>query len=240
VYIYSVEKTAKQKITIAIDGWSSCGKSTLAKALAKELNYNYVDSGAMYRGVALYALRKNWVSHNHIDASKIEQHLKDITLTFLYNPQTKQSELLLNKENVEQQIRTLSVSQVVSKIAAIKLVRNHLVHLQQQMGQSGGIVMDGRDIGSVVFPNAELKLFVTADPEIRAERRFKELSAKGENVTIVEVKKNLTERDKMDTSRKESPLIQVKDAVVLDNSYLSQEEQLEKALKLVSDKLKNT
>lgn len=235
-----MENKAKQKITIAIDGWSSCGKSTLAKALAKELNYNYVDSGAMYRGIALYALRKNWVSPNHIDTSEIEHHLDDIKLTFIYNPHSKQSELLLNNENVEQEIRTLPVSQVVSKIAAIKKVRSHLVKLQQQMGESGGIVMDGRDIGSVVFPNAELKLFVTADPEIRAQRRFKELSEKGEDVTMIDIKKNLTERDKMDTSRKESPLIQVEDAIVLDNSYLSQEEQLEKALKLVTIKLKNT
>ncbi len=228
-----------KEITIAIDGWSSCGKSTLAKAMSQSLNYKYVDSGAMYRGVALYALRKGWASKNHLDKESLIAALPKINLSFEYNSSTKSSDLLLNGENVENEIRTLEVSEVVSKIATIKEVRKNLVQQQQKMGKEGGIVMDGRDIGSVVFPNAELKIFVTASPEIRTKRRFLELTNKGEQVTLEEVRKNLSDRDKLDTSRKESPLIQVDDAIVLDNSNLNQNEQLVLALSWVENYFDN-
>lgn len=227
----------KDKLTIAIDGWSSCGKSTLAKALAKELEYIYVDSGAMYRGVALYAMRNGWVSSSHTNKKDIIDNLNKIHLAF-ESTQPGKADLLLNNENVEQEIRKIEVSNVVSAIATIKEVRKHLVNLQRKLGNSGGVVMDGRDIGSVVFPNAELKLFVTADVDIRAQRRYDELQAKGEEVTFDEVKSNLKQRDEMDSTREESPLIQTDDAVVLDNSHLSPEEQLQVALDLVKERLK--
>ena len=222
-----------KKITIAIDGWSSCGKSTLAKALAKKLGYIYVDSGAMYRGVALFANRKNWVSEQQLEKEKIISALSTLQLSFQYDTTTEKSRLLLNGEDVENEIRTLTVSNVVSKIATIKEVREFLVSQQREMGKNGGVVMDGRDIGSVVFPNAELKLFVTAEVETRAKRRFDELTAKGQKASLTEVKINLQERDQMDTQRKESPLIQTDDAIVLDNTHLNQEEQLELALSFV-------
>jgi cytidylate kinase len=221
-----------RKITIAIDGFSSCGKSTLAKALAKELAYIYVDSGAMYRGVALYALRKDWVANDGAQIDQIVSHLTDIDISFELNPSSNLPELILNGENVESQIRTLDVSNVVSFVAPIKEVRHYLVDLQRKLGEQGGVVMDGRDIGSVVFPNAELKLFLTASPEIRAERRFNELKAKGDKVTLNEVKENLTLRDHLDSTREESPLIQTEDAVVIDNTELTPEGQLQVALEL--------
>lgn len=227
----------KDKLTIAIDGWSSCGKSTLAKALAKELEYIYVDTGAMYRGVTLYAMRNGWVSSNHTIKKDIIDNLNKIHLVF-ESTQPGKADLLLNDENVEQEIRKIEVSNVVSAIATIKEVRKHLVNLQRKLGNSGGVVMDGRDIGSVVFPNAELKLFVTADVDIRAQRRYDELQSKGEEVTFEEVKSNLKQRDEMDSTREESPLIQTDDAVVLDNSHLSPEEQLQVALDLVKERLK--
>lgn len=226
----------KDKITIAIDGWSSCGKSTLAKALAKELEYIYVDSGAMYRGIALFALRNGWVSENHTDKFEIIENLKSVRLDFEANASGK-ADLYLNGENVESEIRKIGVSDVVSAVATIKEVRKHLVDLQRQLGKSGGVVMDGRDIGSVVFPNAELKLFITADVDIRAQRRYDELQSKGENVSLEEVKQNLKKRDEMDSTREESPLIQTNDAVVIDNSHLSPEEQLDVALDLVKERL---
>jgi cytidylate kinase len=228
----------KDEITIAIDGWSSCGKSTLAKAMAKELEYIYVDSGAMYRGVALFALRNGWVSSNHTDKSEIINNLKNIQLDFESTKPGK-ADLFLNGKNVEQDIRKIEVSNVVSAVAAIKEVRKHLVDLQRNLGESGGVVMDGRDIGSVVFPNAELKLFVTANVDIRAQRRFDELQSKGENVSLEAVKQNLKQRDEMDSTREESPLIQTADAVIIDNSHLSQKEQLNLALDLVKERLKS-
>lgn len=228
----------KEKITIAVDGWSSCGKSTLAKALAKELEYIYVDSGAMYRGVALYALRKGWVSDSHANNSMIIDNLNSIQLDFESTKPGK-ADLFLNGENVEKEIRKIEVSNVVSAVATIKEVRKHLVDLQRKLGDSGGVVMDGRDIGSVVFPDAELKLFVTADVDIRAQRRFDELKSKGEDVSIEAIKSNLKQRDEMDSTRKESPLIQTDDAVVLDNSHLSPDQQLEVALELVKQRLKS-
>lgn len=224
-----------KKITIAIDGWSSCGKSTLAKAMAKELNYIYVDSGAMYRGVALYALKKNLVSTSFVNVDEIIEVLPEIRLSF--SAEEGKSELLLNGLNVEEEIRTLKVSDVVSEIAKIKEVRTHLVRMQRELGKNGGVVMDGRDIGSVVFPDAELKLFITASPTIRTQRRYDELIAKGEEVTLEEVQRNLQMRDELDANRKESPLIQTKDAIVIDNSDLTPEGQLQRALELVNEAL---
>lgn len=221
------------KITIAIDGFSSCGKSTLAKALAEELGYIFIDSGAMYRGITLFAMQNDLIIDGLIDEEELYHRLDDISLQFELNTSTKRPELLLNGTNVESLIRTLEVSNNVSPIAALKPVRDKLVSQQRILGLEGGVVMDGRDIGSVVFPNAELKLFVTADPEIRAERRYNELLGKGQEITIQEVRENLSSRDLIDTTRKESPLVQADDAIVLDNSNLSPQDQLEKALELV-------
>lgn len=213
------------KITIAIDGYSACGKSTLAKGLAKALDYSFIDSGAMYRGAALFFYRLGYVSEKHIDKAAIEMAIPDLELSFKID--NAKSCLYLHNENIEDEIRQSHVANIVSKVATIKAVRIALVKQQQRMGENGGIVMDGRDIGSVVFPNAQLKLFVTADPEIRAQRRFAELQEKGISETLEEVKSNLTKRDHIDSTREESPLIQVKDAIVLDNSNLSKKEQLE-------------
>lgn len=217
-----------KKIIITIDGWSSCGKSTLAKQLAKALNYIYVDSGAMYRAITLYFLR------NHIDwTNKKEVHnaLKDISLEFIYNPKSERSEIFLNEENVEYVIRDMVVAEKVSDIAAIKEVREYAVAQQQKMGKNRGIVMDGRDIGTVVFPDAELKIFMTADNAVRVERRFQELYEKNPNVTIEEVKNNLELRDYIDSHREVSPLRQADDALILDNTNLTEKEQFQKALK---------
>jgi cytidylate kinase len=226
----------QKQLTIAIDGYSSCGKSTLAKAMANELNYTFVDSGAMYRGVALYCLRNGLIVNSIPSVSEIESHLSNIQLDFYYNPETRLQELLLNNENVEQEIRTPEVAAVVSQIATLRSVRIKLVEEQRKIGENGGIVMDGRDIGSVVFPDADVKLFVTANPDIRAMRRFKELSEKGILTSLDDTKRNLLERDEIDSNRKESPLIQTADAIVLDNSHLTQEEQLQIALFHVQSK----
>lgn len=227
------------KITIAIDGFSSCGKSTLAKALAKELNYIFIDSGAMYRGVSLFCIQNNLVENGEIKEDLLIQKLPTIEILFEKNEETQKPDLLLNGKNVEHLIRSIDVASIVSKVASIKQVREKLVIEQQKMGEEGGIVMDGRDIGTVVFPNADLKLFVTADPETRAQRRFLELTIKGDNVTVEEIRYNLEERDRIDSSRKESPLRQAKDAILLDNSNLSQDEQLELTLNLVKKKLES-
>ncbi len=219
-----------KKIIIAIDGWSSCGKSTLAKRMAKELGYLYVDSGAMYRAITLYFLR------NHIDwtdKAEVKKALKEIFLEFIVNENTGQGEMHLNDENVEYVIRDLVVAEKVSEVAAIKEVRHFAVEQQQQMGKKKGIIMDGRDIGTVVFPNAELKIFLTADSAVRVERRFKELIVKNPNVTIDEVKANLEMRDYIDSNRKESPLRQADDAILLDNTNLDEIQTLHKALQLV-------
>ena len=221
-----------KKIIITIDGWSSCGKSTLAKQLAKALNYVYVDSGAMYRAITLYFLR------NHIDwthTEQVNQALKDISLEFVYNEKSQQSEMFLNGENVEYVIRDLVIAEKVSDVAAIKEVRRFAVAQQQKMGKGRGIVMDGRDIGTVVFPDAELKIFMTADNAIRVERRFKELYEKNPNVTIEEVKTNLELRDYIDSHRDVSPLRQAEDALILDNSNISEKDQFQKALKWAHD-----
>jgi cytidylate kinase len=217
-----------KKIIITIDGWSSCGKSTLAKQLAKELNYVYIDSGAMYRAITLFFLR------NHVDWTKhkaVDEALKEITLDFRYNEHSKQSEMYLNDENVEYVIRDLVVAEKVSEVAAVKEVRQFAVKQQQQMGEKKGIVMDGRDIGTVVFPKAALKIFMTADNAVRVERRFKELFEKNPNVTIEEVKNNLEMRDYIDSHREVSPLRQAEDAIVLDNTNLTMKQQLEIALR---------
>jgi cytidylate kinase len=220
---------ADKKITIAVDGYSSCGKSTLAKALAKKLGYVFIDTGAMYRGITLYCMRNQLISNTKPDQEAIEKELPQISLTFTYNPTTDSNDLLLNGENVEKQIRMPDVAANVSKIAALKSVRKKLVDEQRKIGENGGIVMDGRDIGSVVFPDAELKLFVTASPEIRAERRLKELREKGIEISLDEVIANLMERDLLDSTREESPLIQTDDAIVIDTSHCTREEQLDLA-----------
>jgi len=220
------------KITIAIDGYSSCGKSTLAKALAAKLVYTYVDTGAMYRAFTLYCLRSDII--NNID--KIRDALQSMDISFLYNHNTDNTEILLNGENVEDEIRQMPVSENVSKISEIKEVRKKMVELQQKMDGDKGVVMEGRDIGTVVFPGAELKLFMTAEVEIRAERRYDELIAKGVEVSYEEVKDNIEKRDYEDTHRSESPLIQTQDAIVLDSTKMNEQEQLDYALELV-DKL---
>jgi len=223
------------QITIAIDGYSSCGKSTLAKALAAKLGYAYVDSGAMYRCITLYAIQKGIIKDHSFIEDEIIKILPEVNLHFEFNPHTKSSETFLNKENVEKEIRQMLVSENVSKVSAIKAVRTKMIHIQRELGKNGGIVMDGRDIGTNVFPNAELKLFMTADPDIRTQRRLDELTSKGQHPTFLEVKQNLLSRDHEDTHRKENPLIQARDAVVLDNSDLTREQQLEFVLKLIQD-----
>lgn len=214
-----------RKITIAIDGFSACGKSTLAQALASKLGYSFIDSGAMYRGAALFFYRLGFVSKAHIDENSIHRSINDLSLNFKLIE--GKNCLFLKNENIDDEIRQSHVAEVVSKVATIKAVRVQLVKQQQEMGRNGGIVMDGRDIGSVVFPDAELKIFVTAYPSIRAQRRFDELKEKGITQTMEEVRENLTKRDHVDSTRVESPLIQVDDAIVLDNSSLSKNQQLE-------------
>lgn len=219
-----------KKIIITIDGWSSCGKSTLAKRLAKELGYIYVDSGAMYRAITLYFLRNNIDIE---DKKEVKQALKSISLEFVFNPNSQHSEMYLNGENVEYVIRDLIIAEKVSDVAAIKEVREFAVAQQQKMGDKKGIVMDGRDIGTVVFPKAELKIFMTADNAVRVERRFKELYQKNPNVTIEEVKNNLEMRDYIDSNREVSPLKKAKDALELDNTNLTEEQQFKKAMEWV-------
>ena len=228
-----------KNITIAIDGFSSTGKSTLAKQLAKALGYVYVDSGAMYRAVAFFAMQNNWISEAEIVKDQIIQSLANIKLHFQFNPSLGFAEMYLNGKNVENEIRSLSVSQNVSRIAEISEVRSKLVEQQQEMGKEKAVVMDGRDIGTVVFPDAELKIFMTASSRTRAQRRFEELVEKGQRVTFEEVLENVEKRDYIDTHRIDSPLVKAEDAVVLDNSTLSKEEQFQLVLQLVHDKLKN-
>ncbi len=223
-----------KKIIITLDGFSSCGKSTLARQLAKELNYVFIDSGAMYRAITLYFIREH-IDCNNTD--QVKQALSEINLSFEYNPRTGQSDMYLNDEDVELLIREMVVSERVSEVAALKEVREFGVAQQQLMGTKKGIVMDGRDIGTTVFPDAELKIFVTADPAVRVERRFKELYEKNPEITIEEVKRNLEMRDYVDSNREFSPLRQAEDAVVLDNSDLTREEQLAIALKWAREKI---
>jgi cytidylate kinase len=221
-----------KKITIAIDGFSSTGKSTIAKQLAKELEYIYVDTGAMYRAVTLYALRKGYINAEDFHVNNLVENLTAIDLKFHYNEALGFAEMYLNGENVERQIRTLEVSDYVSKVAAIPEVRYQLVKQQQEMGEDKGIVMDGRDIGTVVFPNAELKLFMTALPEKRAMRRYKELIDKGDKVAYEDVLRNVQNRDYIDSHREDSPLRQADGAVAIDNSDMGLKEQFERLLNL--------
>ncbi len=216
----------KQNIVIAIDGYSSCGKSTVAKDLAKLLNIIFIDSGAMYRCVTLYALRNNLISESEIDEEKLNEQLEEIRISFKFDAQSKKNETYLNGELVENEIRGLEVSNNVSAISAIAFVRKRLVELQQNMGKTESIVMDGRDIGTVVFPDADLKLFMTADPEIRAQRRYAEYQQKGENIAMEDVLANVKQRDYLDENRDESPLRKADDAMVIDNSHLTKEQQL--------------
>jgi cytidylate kinase len=220
----------QKKITIAIDGYAGCGKSTLAKALAKALNYTFIDSGAMYRAVAFYCLEQGFISEeDEIDSTQLLQQLDQISIIL-----SSDQKVWLNNQDITEVIRSPKVAGVVSKVAAIKAVRTKLVELQRQMSIGGGIVMDGRDIGTVVFPNAELKIFVTASIEVRTQRRLAELKAKGEDIDEVAVQQNLLDRDHQDSTRAESPLKQAADAVVLDTSALSREEQLAWALARVA------
>lgn len=222
-----------KKITIAIDGYSSCGKSTLARALAAKLKYNYVDTGAMYRSVTLYALNNGLINGKDLDVDGLIDELDQIEIDFVFNAETTASEILLNGENVEQYIRTMEVNDWVSPVSAVAEVRRKMVKIQQKLGENKGIVMDGRDIGTTVFPNAELKIFMTADVDIRAQRRMDELKMKNIPFTENEVKENLKKRDYSDMTRSESPLRKADDAIILDNSHLSREQQLEFALQQV-------
>ncbi len=230
-----------EKITIAIDGYSSTGKSTIAKQLAKVLGYIYVDTGAMYRAVTLYAIRSGFISLDKNDIDGLVTALPKVKLKFVYNDSLGFSEMYLNDENVEGEIRTMEVSKLVSKVATIEEVRKKLVKIQKAMGLEKGIVMDGRDIGTVVFPDAELKIFMTASPEKRATRRYKELLDKGQDVNYEEVLKNVEHRDHIDTHREISPLMQAEDAIIFDNSDMGLEEQFSRVLdfsKRVIDKQK--
>ncbi len=226
------------RIIVAIDGHSSCGKSTIAKAVAARFGYVFIDSGAMYRAVTLFALRHNLIDGGSVKAQLLIDLLPEIKIEFRFNPENQKSDTYLNGENVEDEIRQLPVSQNVSPVAAIAEVRAAMVRLQQEMGKNKGIVMDGRDIGTVVFPEAELKLFVTASAEIRARRRFDELTDKGETVSYAEILQNVQERDRIDSTREASPLRKAADALVLDNSHMTREEQLAWVIKKVEESLK--
>lgn len=225
------------KITVAIDGYSSCGKSTLAKELARKLGYEYIDTGAMFRAVALFCLERGLLSESGEKIYRIKDFLDEINITFKTNQKTNESVVLLNGINVEDRIRTIQISNLVTKISGIKEVRTKLAALQIEMGKSKGVVMDGRDIGTVIFPDAELKLFMTGETAIRVKRRYDELKSKGEKVTMEDVEQNLKLRDQDDTTRKESPLIRAKDAVVVDNTNLSRNDQLQMVLALAKQRI---
>lgn len=229
---------SKNDIIIAIDGHSSCGKSTMAKSLARTLGYMYIDSGAMYRAVTLYALRNGWINNGEPDKAKIISGLKNIRITFKWDEKTEKNTTFMNGENIEDEIRQLEVSQNVSPISTIGEVRSELVKQQRQNSKNKGIVMDGRDIGTVVFPDAELKIFMTASPEVRAQRRYDELKEKGQEVDFDGILQNVKERDKIDSGREISPLKKADDAVVLDNSHLTREEQLKWTLEKVNEKIR--
>jgi cytidylate kinase len=221
----------KKRINIAVDGFSSCGKSTIAKGLAKELGYTYIDSGAMYRAVALYAIRKGWLTDSLMDENEITKHITDVKITFKPNLFGMQ-ETYMNGENVEGEIRTLEVANGASRVSTLEAVRAEMVRQQQVMGLKKGVVMDGRDIGTVVFPDAEMKLFLTSSPEIRAKRRYDEMVSKGESPLFEDVLANVKERDQRDTTREVSPLKQAVDAILLDNSEIGIDEQLQWALNM--------
>ena len=219
-------KNQTQKIVIAIDGFSSCGKSTFAKAIAARLGYIFIDTGAMYRAVTLYALEQGAILDGKVDEAAVVALLPEVNISFRFNAERGASDVYVNGELAEGKIRSIEVSNCVSSVSSIREVREKLVAMQQQMGRERGVVMDGRDIGTVVFPDAELKIFMTAEPKVRAERRYAELTAKGDKVTMEEILKNVISRDKADMERAISPLRQAEDAVVLDNSYMTVEEQM--------------
>jgi cytidylate kinase len=225
-----------QSIIIAVDGYSSCGKSTVAKDLARLLKIAYIDTGAMYRAVTLFAINNNLIQEGQIDEKKLKELMDQVMVEFKAHPETGITHTWLNGIDVEEKIRGMEVSNLVSPISTLKFVREKLVEMQRLLGKKGGVVLDGRDIGTVVFPNAHLKIFMTASPEIRAERRFKEMKEKNIDFSYQEVMKNLTERDRIDTTRKESPLRQAEDALVLDNSHLNREEQLQWILNKLREK----
>ncbi|MBO5351400.1 MAG: (d)CMP kinase [Alistipes sp.] len=218
--------TKQNKIIIAIDGYSSCGKSTFAKAIAARLGYIFIDTGAMYRAVTLYALEHGAIRSGIVDEDEVVRLLKEIQITFRFNPERGASDIYVNGDRVEGKIRTIEVSNCVSAVSAIAEVREMLVKMQQEMGRRKGVVMDGRDIGTVVFPDAELKIFMTADPKVRAQRRYDELTAKGDKVSLEEIEQNVRDRDYQDMHRAISPLRQAEDAIVLDNSQMTVEEQM--------------
>ena len=222
----STDCKPSKKIVIAIDGFSSCGKSTFAKAIASRLGYIFIDTGAMYRAVTLYALQQGAIRSGIVDNDAVVALLNDVEITFRFNPQRGASDIYVNGDLAEGKIRSIEVSNCVSSVSSIREVREKLVAMQQQMGRERGVVMDGRDIGTVVFPDAELKIFMTAEPKVRAERRYAELTAKGDKVTMEEILENVISRDKADMERAISPLRQAEDAVVLDNSYMTVEEQM--------------
>ncbi len=226
------------KIAIAVDGFSSCGKSTFAKAIAARLGYIFIDTGAMYRAVTLHALRNGAVAEGVIDPQKVVALLPELRITFSFNAERGASDIYVNDEMVEEQIRSIEVSNTVSSVSCIEQVRTMLVYLQQQMGRCGGVVMDGRDIGTVVLPEAQIKLYMTADPTIRAMRRFEELKAKGMEVSLEEIERNIRERDAADVSRAISPLRKADDALILDNSTMSVEQQMEWFMELFTQRTK--
>lgn len=219
--------TKQPKIIIAVDGFSSCGKSTFAKAIAARLGYIFIDTGAMYRAVTLFALEQGAIRSGIVHEDEVAALLDRIAITFRFNPERGASDIYVNGDLAEDKIRTIEVSNCVSRVSAIPEVRAKLVAMQQEMGRRKGVVMDGRDIGTVVFPDAEMKLFMTADPKVRARRRYDELRAKGDEVTLEEIERNVVERDKADMSRRVSPLRQAEDAIVLDNSHMTVDEQME-------------
>lgn len=232
-YLCAMKTADLPQIIIAIDGHSSCGKSTVAKEIAKKLGYIYIDSGAMYRAVTLFALRNGIAANGQVNEQELINRLPEIKIEFRFNAENLRNETILNGENIEEEIRQLPVSQHVSPVATIREVREAMVALQQEMGKNKGIVMDGRDIGTVVFPEAELKIFMTARPEVRAQRRYDELTAKGQQVAFDDILANVIERDRIDSSREVSPLKQADDAVILDNSDITREQQLNWVLQKV-------
>ena len=228
-----------KRITVAIDGFSSTGKSTIAKQLASKLGYVYVDSGAMYRAMTLFSMQKGYISSSQFCVQDLIDNLDNASLEFIYNETLGFAEMYLNDVNVEKSIRSLEVSNLVSKVSAIPEVRKKLVAIQKEIGKNKAVVMDGRDIGSVVFTDAELKIFMTSSAEARAQRRYDELIEKGEKVSYQDVFTNVVERDRVDTSRKDSPLVKADGAIEIDNSQLSKEKQFEIILKLVEEKLRD-
>ncbi len=223
-----------KKLTIAVDGHSSCGKSTVAKSIAKQLGYTYIDTGAMYRAVTLYCIKNNIINNGVIDENKLKEHLDKIKIHFTYDKEKDRYLTWLNDDLIENEIREIEVSNNVSLISKIGFVRERMVQLQREMGKNGGVVMDGRDIGTVVFPDADVKIFMTASADIRAQRRYDELTAKGSKVSFDEIKKNIEERDFIDQNREIAPLKQADNAILIDNSNLTREEQLNKILEIIN------